>query len=443
MNYRNRIRWLSLLVCAGRLLGMTSRADLWCTAYFPGYDNSMVPADIDFSVVTHVVHFSVLPIADGSLDSDINGITPANSTDIITRAHAANRKALICVGGEGSSFQSPTSDTYITNFVSNLTNFMASRGYDGVDIDWEPFADSDGTQFTNLVTKLRTALNAFNPHRLLTVAMPSPLPWQPSALPSIMASVSDQFDQINLQTYDLSGPYPGWITWHNSAMFDSGHTLPGGETVPSVDGVMTRFITNGIPAGKLGLGMTFHGQLWTGVALPLQSWTTAPTMVPITYNDILSNYSANAHYWANDAQAPYISITNANPANDIFISYDDERACQSKVSYARNHGLGGLIIWQLKQDHRANQVDPLLNAVKQALATPGTITAQQSGQNLNLSFTSAPLGSYRVQWKSNLTDAVWNTLVVTNMTNTGGVIQVTDPEVLGQARRFYRVRTPQ
>ena len=422
---------------------MTSRADLWCTAYFPGYDDTMVPADIDFSVVTHVVHFSVLPNADGSLDSDINGITPANSADIIMQAHAAGRKALICVGGEGSSFQSATSKTHITNFVNNLADFVASRGYDGVDVDWEPFADSDAAQFTNLVRRLRTVLNASNPHGLLTTALPAPQQSEPSGLPSMIASVRDDFDQINLQTYDLSGPYPGWITWYNSAIFDSGHALPGGDRVPSVDGIMTRFITNGIPPAKLGLGVTFHGQLWTGVALPLESWTTAPSMVPITYNDIVSNYSTGVHSWANDAQAPYIAITNGNSAEDVFISYDDERACQSKVSYARNHGLGGLIIWQLKQDHHSNQADPLLNAVKQALATPGRVAAHRNGQEIDLSFTSAPLGSYRVQWKSNLTDAAWNTLVVTNMTSTGGVIQVSDPGAPGFARRFYRVQSPE
>jgi GH18 family chitinase len=40
------------------------------------------------------------------------------------------------------------------------------------------------------------------------------------------------------------------------------------------------------------------------------------------------------------------------------------------VSYARNHGLGGIMIWELAQDHTPGTSDPLLQAVKQALATP-------------------------------------------------------------------------
>jgi hypothetical protein len=112
------------------------------------------------------------------------------------------------------------------------------------------------------------------------------------------------------------------------------------------------------------------------------------------------------------------------------------------VSFARNRGLGGIMIWELAQDHTANQTDPLLNAIKQAIATPGAITAQRGGQNLDLSFTSAPLGSYRIQWCTNLANVVWNSLLVTNVPNisTGGVIHVQDS--LTSPRHYYRVKTP-
>jgi hypothetical protein len=83
----------------------------------------------------------------------------------------------------------------------------------------------------------------------------------------------------------------------------------------------------------------------------------------------------------------------------------------------------------------------LLQAIKQTLATPGLVALQRVGQNVSLDFTSTPLGSYRVQWSSNLTS--WSSLLVTNVSLTwaGGVIQATD-SVSGQACRFYRVKTP-
>ena len=161
------------------------------------------------------------------------------------------------------------------------------------------------------------------------------------------------------------------------------------------------------------------------------------------YNTIMSGYyQSNLYHWDTNGQAAYLSISNANPANDMFISYDDPRTCQSKVSYARNHGLGGVMIWELAQDHQNGQPDPLLQAVKQALATPGFITIQSLGPEIELNFASLPLGSYDVEWSSNLTGNFWNTLVVTNVTGSGGVLQIVDPNTGDQPQRFYRVQTP-
>jgi len=100
------------------------------------------------------------------------------------------------------------------------------------------------------------------------------------------------------------------------------------------------------------------------------------------------------------------------------------------------------MIWELAQDHQTGQPDPLLQAVKQALATPGPITIQDTGQNIELSFTGLPLGSYRMEWTGDLISNVWDTLVVTNVSGPGGVIQVVDPDADGQPQRFYRVQTP-
>jgi hypothetical protein len=126
----------------------------------------------------------------------------------------------------------------------------------------------------------------------------------------------------------------------------------------------------------------------------------------------------------------------------MFISYDDQRTCQSKVSYARNRSLGGVMIWELAQDHQSGQPDPLLQALKQALSTPDLTTLQISGSDVNLTFTSIALGSYRVQWSGDLTLGVWNTLLTTNVTGTGGSLQVTDTNAFTQPQRFYRVQTP-
>lgn len=450
-----RVMLLSGALC---LSSVAARADLWSTGYYPGWEQAAMPASsIDFTTLTHVIHFSVVPNSDGTLDSSANSISTANSADVVSQAHAAGRKVLICVGGAGteSLFQGATSPANLPVFINSLTNFMATRGYDGVDIDWEPLPSSDARQYTNLVIGLRSALNAFSQYKLLTAAAGAYPPYGDSVTAEyvMFAALQDQFDQINIMTYDLSGPYSGWVTWFNSPIYDGGYHFPSsGGLVPSVDGAVTNFLTSGVAPAKLGIGIAFYGYLWTGgsgtsslcITQPRQSWTNAPTATAIRYSDIMTGYyQTNLYHWDTSAQSAYLGITNANPINNMFISYDDQRTCQAKVSYARNHGLGGVMIWELAQDHQSGQPSPLVQALKQALATPGLTGIQNSNNDVNLIFNAIPLGSYRIQWTSNLTAGVWNTLLITNVPDAGGVLQVIDTGAMtSQLQRFYRIQTP-
>lgn len=428
------------------LIMFNCRADILRTGYYPAYAANMPASEIDFSALTQVIHFSLFPNYDGSLN--YNQLTPNNITDLVTRAHSAHVKALICIGGEGSYFPNATAAGTVNVFINNLTNFMATNNYDGIDVDWEPLDDGNADVYTNFIIGLRTALNGFNPPRLLTTAIP------PGGDPALVTIVKNCFDQINLMTYDLSGPYDGWVTWYNSPIYSGGYTFPSNssELVPSVEGMVTNFEAAGIPTNKIGIGITFYGYVWgagndySGNAMyyPREGWQNPPTnFFTVTYNQIISsNFPAGDFNYDTTAQAPWIGVANEG-TNNLFLSYENARSCEAKVSYARNNGLGGVFIWELSQDHVSgqSQSDPLLEAVKQAAATPGSLTAQHSGKNINVSFNSAPLGNYAVQWSTNLTKS-WSTLVQTNvsLTGTNSVIQISDPA--NQPLRFYRVQTP-
>lgn len=67
--------------------------------------------------------------------------------------------------------------------------------------------------------------------------------------------------------------------------------------------------------------------------------------------------------------------------------------------------------------------------------TPAAITPSLSSGILNLSFPTQNGFAYTVQYKTNLTDAVWQNLTVTNGTGVNAV--VTDPAIRSQ--RFYRL----
>jgi chitinase len=338
--------------------------------------------------------------------------------------------------------------------VTNLVGFMTNYNYDGIDLDWEPFLSTDANQYTNLVNALRTALNKFSAHKLLTVAAPAYPSYgdSPTAEFTMLASVQGQFDQINVMTYDLSGPYGGWVTWFNSPLYDGGYTFPGtSELVPSVGGAVSNFLNNGVAPAKLGIGLPFYGYIWTGgpgVTQPRQSWpaNNPPTVSTPTYADIVSDYYETNHYhWDSTAQAAYLSITNSPASADMFISYDNAESCQTKVSFARNLHLGGIMIWELSQDYSstlpAGQRTPLVTTLKQSLATPDFAGIQIKMKEVELSITSLPLGLYKILWSSNLFNPIWNTLT-NNVIATGDLLQLIDPTPATNGARFYRVQSP-
>lgn len=441
--------WWLLVFCLG-VFASSVRADLWTTGYYPGYrQTAMPPSAIDFTALTHIIHFSAIPRTNGTLDTAPNSMTFSRSTNLVAVAHAAKKKVLFSVGPAGGSvFTNAASVENLPTFINNLTNFMVVRGYDGIDVDWEPITAADTARFTAFINALRTALDTMTPRPLLTIAV--------YTQPSLIGSLHAKFDQINIMTYGMSGAYPGWITWHNAPLYNGGITFPSvpGKFVPSTEAVVNSFTNAGVPPQKLGIGIGFYGCKWTGGAgtstggatRPAQSYTNDPTTSSVAFNTIMSTYyQTNRYHWDTNAQSAYLSIDNPGSTNDSFISYDDERSCQVKVSYARNRGLGGVMIWELGEGYRSSEPvgkkDPLLQAIKASLATPRLTTVTRSNQNVVFGFTSLPLASYRVQWTSNLNSGTWSTLS-NNIAGTGGTLQITDSNALGPSRRFYRIQTP-
>ena len=361
----------------GALPAMSREGAPWVTAYYPGYKQGyLAPSNIDFTVVTHLVHFSIRPKADGGLDTIAKGITGGQSSNLVECARTAGCQTLICLGGADSQaeFQGATAPDHCGLFVSNIVDFVSIRGYDGVDIDWEPLSAADGGQYAGFVRQLRDRLKASGRNRLMTAAA--------VAQPALFAKLQDQFDQINLMTYDMAGPWSAdSATWFNSPVFNGGHRFPNGHPAPSTDDLVKKFLRAGVPAGKMAVGIAFYGCCWSGggggpaggFTLPLQPWTSRPVTTAVSYADIMADYYRPELYrWDTNAQAAYLSIEQDGTNGARFISYDDERACRAKVDYMRTHSLGGVSIFELSQGwcarRPAGRRDPLLQAVKQALA---------------------------------------------------------------------------
>jgi hypothetical protein len=83
-------------------------------------------------------------------------------------------------------------------------------------------------------------------------------------------------------------------------------------------------------------------------------------------------------------------------------------------------------------------------AVNGDIGSPGVIVNQprfvnldQNGSGLSLTFITQPGRTYDVEYKNNLDDATWTTL--TNVLATINPVTITDPVLLTNTSRFYRV----
>lgn len=293
--------------------------------YYAGWTSTALPpAAIDFSALTQIQNFSAVPNVDGTLNLTQNHLSPT----LLAAAKAAGVTTLLSIGSANTAvgFRGATSN--MATFVANIV--ALSAGYDGVDIDWEPLEPTDYPTYTKLIIALRAAL----PGKILAVALGD----YPDPLGKVQLMVSlPQVDQINLMTYDLmSGPWSGWVLYHDSALYSYGPAF-----IRSADSIVSRYLSAGIPANKISIGIAFFGYIWNGVSKPLDAWTTPlPTATAASYNQIISQFGTS-YIWDDKAKAAYIS----NPKQ--FISFENAQSIAAKIQYVKEKGLRGLIIWEL------------------------------------------------------------------------------------------------
>ncbi len=357
----------------------------WITVYLASWEHnagtpysnwgSLTASEIDLSGITHLIYFAMNVGEDGlpgeSLDpADRYNFTTDRFRDIVPVAHAQDVEILFSVGGAGnySGFNKAiSSEQSRFRLIQTITHLILMYDFDGVDLDMEPIEDRDRSNYSLLVKELSSQLDQITTRRghrpLLTAAVNSQF--------SLFAELQGYFDQINLMTYDLSGPWRGWQTWHNSPLFSDGIKFEStGEQMPSVDLWIAYALGAGIKPSKLGLGIDFYGYIWNGVSEPGERWSfLSPPILEqeqggTPYRTLYKQFDLSQAKWDNIARVPYLSIKNPSQ----FISFDNEQSIDEKVRYAAERGLGGVMIWELSAGYITNYQDltlshPLLEAV--------------------------------------------------------------------------------
>ncbi len=336
--------------------GPKSQPAIWVSAYLRAVKQDIVlpVSEIDFGAFTHLIHFSVRPRSDGTLD--VSAISAASSQEVVQAAHAAARKVLLCAGGSdtGAAWAPAIADPALRSaLVDALLAMVTDRHYDGIDLDFEPL-DPARLGDPSLLADFGTFVDELQARLSLEAGF--------------YAARQAEFDQINVQTYNLSGVSTK-ETWHNSALTSGGAVnWSNGQPLPSCESKLQLFRDAGAAPGKLGLGIDFNGKTWAGASGPQQMLTGVSPPQPISYAQVMDTlYSSSAYHWDDGPKVPWILVAGSSPA---FVSYDDERSVAAKIDYLRSQRLGGAMIWELSAGYRPGQPpglrDALLQAIKKA-----------------------------------------------------------------------------
>jgi chitinase len=280
-------------------------------------------------------------------------------------------KLLISVGGwtwSGRFSDAALTDASRATFTQTALDLFIRRWpglFDGIDIDWEfPVAGGmqgnveravDRENFTLLLEELRRQLDAQGAkdkkHYELTIAASARAP----EIANVdLSRIEPLLDFINVMTYDYHGA-PGKANFNAPLYSAPNDPTPGWN----VDASMRSFIRGGVPAGKLLVGVPFYGKAYGQVQSVNGGLFQPGTQNPAGWKQgdgdwkVLSQTRLKdpqyVRHWEPTSRVPWLYDSTSG----TWVSYDDPESVAAKAGYVREHGLGGVVIWELGGDDGA------------------------------------------------------------------------------------------
>ena len=336
-------------------------------------------------------------------------------------------KILISVGGWSlsSNFSQAVMPANRAAFVASCIdmylngNFDVANGvtgysgiFDGIDIDWEypgacgltcDFSPEDTANFTAMMAEFRSQMDALTQQTGKTYMLTAA-----TSASEVISSYIDlpavvpYMDYINLMTYDFHGSWETTTNMHSPLYGDPAD--PTYATHFWSDNAVNVYLSRGVPANKLLMGVPFYGHGWAGVPPGPNGdglYQTAGSRPPRgkyengtdDYKEMIAREATFTKYFSPIAQSVY--IYNGSQ----FWTYDDPASMTNKMNYIKSKNLAGTMFWELSGD--TTSID-LLSAIYNGLnsipptSTPGgptnTPTATPTKTNTPLPSNTPTIG---------------------------------------------------
>ena len=424
-----KITSLILVASLGVISSHTGAQQRWVVGYWSDWDHS--PAGVKEILAqrtfTHLIHFAAGVTATGEIVEGATQMLSVQAAQVVPLAHAASTKVLFCVFPHQPDVVSALSPAHRNHFVHSICNVIRAHGYDGVDFDYEDgFTAGLDVAWGATMAVLRDSMNVLEKElgRRLCITVFTFGASQDSWYPS-----SQYVDRFSLAGYEMAGPWGGYPVWHGYCLYSRGLRLlccPD-RTNGNMDSLWAWWVRRGIPASKLMLGNSTGAGTWTGGLMTRNLFPSPNGFVPgngalragdwwediggqapgfvsgdnLSYRDIVTG-SLSSYPTLHDtsAVASYKSIDRPGNVNDQFISFADPWVWWKDYEFVRNHGGGGLMMWNGWRGRIGEGYWPLVSAVK--LSVEGKALPPSPSGSLTVYPDTLPFGGgkVRLKWKS-------------------------------------------
>jgi chitinase len=247
-------------------------------------------------------------------------------------------------------------------FTASVKRLCDRTGIDGIDLDWEypaiegypghPYSAADRDHFTDLLRKLRKTLGSKAEISFAAGGFKdfvnTSVDWK---------AVEPLIDRVNLMTYDLvteGAP----ITGHHTGLYST--SMQERSSQSALD--LLRAI--GFPMNKVALGCAFYARSFDQVPDKNNGlYQTGKFKAFIPYRELVKLQASDNNIKAFrdiDAHAPYLY----NAVTHTYYTFDDKTSITEKTNYVIDHGLNGIMFWELTLDQREGG---LLDAINETI----------------------------------------------------------------------------
>lgn len=278
--------------------------------YLPANEFDAQSDNIRWEYLTHVnISFAHVK-ADGTLNTD--KVPASKLSEIRAKAHEHGVQVLISINKNSSGeFRTAiNNETTRNTLAQNIVAFTKTNQLDGFDIDYE---DYDNWNAASLVAFAKALHEAKEEDMLMTCAV---ICWQ-----RYTSEWQQYFDYINIMSYDRvmggSNTTPGQHATYESFVSDLNHWAT----------------TEQAPRSKIVGGLPFYGYSW-------DSEIEKDNVGAVRFKGIIAHFTTKGYTAEEIADADQISKTY----------YNGRPTIRKKCQYVMDRGFGGVMIWQLFQD---------------------------------------------------------------------------------------------